>query len=385
VNILVIAKDFPTREQPNAGIFVLRQAQALADLGHRLLVVRVVPKAPSWSEKWRSYRATPAEDCIEGIPVKTLRAFMPPRLLGLEYLPLQVDRALGRIASAFGADIIHGHFLLPSGQLAVRQGLPSVVTAHGSDAYDWALRRRGLRRAASEGIRGAGAVVAVSDFIRRHVRDIYDRDVAVIFNGADDRVFGPRSKTEARTALGIAEDRFVIAYAGRLSQAKGAFDLIQACTRLRDIAPLVLCAGAGPEEQAVRHAVAERAVDVRFCGLLDHEDLAQAFAAADVFCLPSYREGLPVVVCEAMLSGRPIVATQVGGIPEIVAEGVHGYLVKPGDAESLADRLRAIASDRSQAERMGATAHAFASERLTWSANALSYERLFERVCDGAA
>jgi glycosyltransferase involved in cell wall biosynthesis len=380
VRILVIAKDFPFPGQPVGGIVVLRQARALAELGHTIKVVRVVPRAPALTEKWRQYRAVPQRYEVEGIPVETIRAFFPPRMLAMEYLPLQVDRAIGRIVAAFRPDIVHAHCLIPSGQLAVRHGVPAVITAHGSDAYDWPWRRTGLLQAAKEGVRRADLVVAVSDFIRSTIRKLVPRDVRVVFNGADESVFAPRDASDARRELGIPADRFVIAFAGRPPEPKGAFDLLKAAALLADLRPLVLLAGPGDEERALSRFARELGIEARLCGLVSHECLAVLIAAADVFCLPSYREGLPLAVCEAMLSGRPVVATPVGGIPEIVSDGESGFLVRPGDSDALAARLRTIAGDGALASRMGAAARDFALTHLTWKANALSYDRLYREA-----
>ncbi|HEX8828823.1 MAG TPA: glycosyltransferase, partial [Xanthobacteraceae bacterium] len=125
MRVLIIAKDFPAPGQPRGGVFVLRQAQALAELGHEIQVVRIVPHAPPWTPKWRSYRAIPERYTIEGIAVHSIRAFFPPRMLAMEYLPLQVDGAIRRIIADFAPHVLHAHFLIPFGQLAVRQGLPT--------------------------------------------------------------------------------------------------------------------------------------------------------------------------------------------------------------------------------------------------------------------
>jgi teichuronic acid biosynthesis glycosyltransferase TuaC len=385
VRVLIIAKDFPAPGQPRGGVFVLRQAQALAELGHEIRVVRVVPHAPPWTPKWRSYRAIPQRYTIEGIAVHSIRAFFPPRMLGMEYLPLQVDGTIRRIIADFAPHVLHAHFLIPSGQLAVRQGLPTIVTAHGSDAYDWARRRPGLRRAAAEAISRAEAVVAVSRFIERRVRDLAERDVHVIYNGADERIFGPSTQTAARESLGIGPDRFVIVFTGGDARGKGLHDLIQAAGRLGEPRLLLLATGLVPPFDAIVAAVDSARIEARLFGVIEQSEIAQLLAAADVFTLPSYHEGLPASICEAMLSARPILATPVGGIPEIAVDGVHGYLVAPGDVASLAERLRELARDPGTGVRMGEAGHRFAREHLTWRVNARRYDEVYRGALDATA
>lgn len=380
MRVLVIAKDFPSQVQPNQGIFVLRQMQALVALGYEVLVVRIVPRAPAWTEKWRTYRAIPDRDVVEGISVRTIRPIVLPRMLGFEYLPLQIDGALRKIVADFAPDVAHGQFLIPSGQLAVRYGIPSIVTAHGSDAYDWAWRRPGLRRAALEGLQRAAIVVAVSDFIRRHVRKLVERDVRVVYNGADEKVFFPGERDAAREQLDIASHRFVIAFTGHPARPKGAFDLLGAVARMNGIRPVVLLAGPSFTDHRLVSAIQESEVDARLYGIVGQSTVARILAAADVFCLPSYREGLPASVCEAMLSGLPIVSTPVGGIPEIVSDGLRGYLVPPGRVDLLAERLGQLARNSTLATSMGEAAYRFAVENLTWTLNARRYSELYEEA-----
>jgi glycosyltransferase involved in cell wall biosynthesis len=381
VRLLIIAKDFPSLSNPYAGIFVLRQAQALAEMGHEPLVVRIVPFAPPIGEKWQAYRSIPTNDVVEGIPVRTIRAFFLPRMLASEFLPQQVGHALARIARRFAPDIVHAHFLIPSGQVAVRLPFPTVVTAHGSDAYDWAWRRPGLRRAATEAIRRSSKLVAVSDFIRRRVAALSSEchDVTVIHNGADDRIFKPADRFEARRRLKLPDDRFVIAFAGRPTHAKGAYDLLEAAARLRHLRPTILLAGPVPSAE-LRAAIERLNVDVVELGLLSHPDLAQAISAGDVFCLPSYNEGLPASICEAMLAARPVIATPVGGIPEIVKNGETGYLVPTGDPGALARRLHDVATDPALGAQLGANAYAFGRARLTWRVNASHHDLLYRQL-----
>jgi teichuronic acid biosynthesis glycosyltransferase TuaC len=380
MRVLIIAKDFPAPDQPRGGIFVLRQAQALAALGHEIRVVRIVPHAPPWTRKWRTYRSIPAHYTIEGVAVHSIRAFVPPRMLAMEYLPLQVGSAIRSIIAQFAPQILHAHFLIPSGQVAVRQNLPVIVTAHGSDAYDWAWRRAGLRRAAAEAISRAGAVVAVSRFIEHRVRALADRSVHVIYNGADERLFSPSNRSAARGALAIAPDRFVVAFTGGEAPGKGLQDLLEAAKHLADPRLLLLVIGLEATSDSLRARLASAGVEARLFGIVEQGEIAQLLAAADVFTLPSYREGLPASICEAMLSARPILATAVGGIPEIAIDGIHGYLVSPGDVVSLAQRLGELAQNPGAAVRMGEAGYSFAREHLTWQVNARRYDEVYREA-----
>lgn len=382
MRVLVVTRDFPTPANGEGGIVVIRQIHALRDEGHEVAVAHVVPHAPPWTAKWRGYRDVPQRYAIEGIPVETIRALLGPRLLGMEYVAPQVRGALERTIARFRPDLLHAHYVIPSGHVAVRSKLPVVVTAHGSDAYDWPWRRAGLRRAATQAVVRASVVTAVSEFVANRARALGRRDVDVVYNGADERVFDPAGKARARASLDIAPDRFTVAFTGRVSREKGAYDLLDAAARLPGMRPLLLLAGADRTNGEFAKAAAALGVEARCMGMLDQYELATALRASDAFCLPSYREGLPLALCEAMLCGLPAIATPVGGIPEILRAGERGFLVRCGDVEGLAERLKLLAANPDRARALGDNARRFALSSLTWRINARRYGELYRRAVD---
>lgn len=380
MRVLALLRDFPSAANPQAGIFMLRRLQAIARLGHTVSVVRIVPFAPPLGSRWASYRSTPDEDVVEGIPVRSIRAIMPPRLIAMETVAGQVQDRLAREIERFGADVLHASFIIPCGHAAVRQNVPTIVSAHGVDTYGWPFRRRGLKRAACEALLKATRLSAVSGSLAKTMQQLAPREVRVIWNGADERIFGPADRAAARQKLEIPQDRFVIAYAGNLLRAKGLFELLEATQRISGCAPLLCIAGTGSDEAELRAAALERHVDVRFLGRREQSEVANLIAACDVFTLPSYYEGLPNAVCEAMLSARAVVASTAGGIPEIVEHGVAGLLVPPRDARALAEALDQLAAQPDCREAMARAANAFAERNLTWASASREYEALYEEA-----
>jgi glycosyltransferase involved in cell wall biosynthesis len=147
---------------------------------------------------------------------------------------------------------------------------------------------------------------------------------------------------------------------GRLVAVKGHGVLVEAVARLvRDgLEVVATMVGEGPrraglEALARDFGVAER---IRFTGAVGQDDIRRFYAEADVFCLPSFAEGLPAVLLEAMASGVPVVASRITGIPELVEDGVSGILVPPGRADRLADAVRDLLADRARRERIAAAA-----------------------------
>jgi glycosyltransferase involved in cell wall biosynthesis len=132
----------------------------------------------------------------------------------------------------------------------------------------------------------------------------------------------------------------VVLFLGRIGERKGTFDLIRAAERLKAIDVRFLIAGDGDVERA---NAAIRAADltnqVEVLGWVDDQRVVELLGHSDLYALPSYDEGLPMGILEAMASGLPIISTPVGGIPDAVIDGANGYLIEPGDSEALADRI----------------------------------------------
>jgi glycosyltransferase involved in cell wall biosynthesis len=172
----------------------------------------------------------------------------------------------------------------------------------------------------------------------------------------DERLDTAVPGADARARLGIGPERFVVGWVGRMTGVKRTDDVLEALRLLRErgIDAVLLMVGDGPD----RHHVEERASElgiVRHCLFLGYqEDVSGWYRAFDAMILPSANEGTPVVVIEALAAGCPVVATSVGGVPDVVREGIDGFLVPPRDTEALAERLARLAQDPELRARMGA-------------------------------
>jgi teichuronic acid biosynthesis glycosyltransferase TuaC len=379
MRVLVVTESFPSEGNHVGGIFILRQILALRELGHDITVLRVVPIAPPVGSRWQHYRALGSGYTYDGVPVSVARTLILPGLRNFEHLRAQTGGLMRRAIARFRPDVVHAHYVQPAGSIAAGRGLPAVITSHGIDAYDWPFRRRGLRADAVRTLELAEIVVGVSGFIADSLRRLCRRPIEVVFNGADARIFGSPDRRRAREALGIAPERAVLAYVGHLIRDKGIFELAAALGRLAR-PPLLLVAGDGESSKEFAQALREGGVETRFFGYVKPEMTATILAAADAATLPSYYEGLPVSVCEAMLSARPVVATAVGGIPEIIEDRRTGYLAPPHDVERLSSLYAEVFADRAAAAAIGLRAQEFARKHLTWEANARAYDRLYRQI-----
>lgn len=238
-------------------------------------------------------------------------------------------------AAARDADVVHAHWL-PCGWVAARTGRPFVVTLHGTDV-ELAQRLPAVARAV---LRRARVVVAVSSATADAARRFGAPDVRVIPNGVD----VPSSDA------GEADPPFVL-YAGRLSKEKGILELVQATHGL----PLVV-AGDGPLRRSVPSAR----------GFVPRDELERLYENAAVVVVPSRREGFGVTCLEAMAHGKPVVASAVGGLRDLVVDGETGVLVPPRDPPALRRALERLLRDGELRRRLGDAGRERARARFSW-------------------
>jgi glycosyltransferase involved in cell wall biosynthesis len=226
--------------------------------------------------------------------------------------------------------LIDAHYFYPDGvaaaMLARKLGLPYVITARGSDINliaDYDSPRRQILRAAQ----GAAALIAVSEALADKMRSLGmpDEKIVVLRNGVDLNFFSPGDRDTARESLGL--DDIVLLYVGELKKAKGQEHAIRLIAEI-DNAQLII-AGRGSDDHAYRSLAESLGVSarVRFTGTLSPTELRDYYRAADVLLLISEREGTPNVILESMACGTPVIASAVGGIPSLLADGGVGQLV----------------------------------------------------------
>jgi glycosyltransferase involved in cell wall biosynthesis len=290
---------------------------------------------------------------------------------------------------ARGRDVVHIHSALVPAVTAVRAGLLAaagrargcsvVIHAHGGNMQTWLTtpwRRTVLRLA----LRPAHRVVAVWTAGLEALRAVLpDERVALIDNGVPmDAHLDPEPAHEPPRIL----------YVGLLTPRKGVLDLLAASRLLRErgVAHELLLLGGTPDEGPAAEAEVRAGLDdaVRLLGTRPPEEMPAEFAAADIFCLPSWWEAMPLSVLEAMAAGLPVVATDVGDIRRAVADGDTGFVVPTQDPEKLAAALEPLLTDPELRRRMGAAGRARVAERFSVSVTAAQVSSLYADLRRGA-
>jgi teichuronic acid biosynthesis glycosyltransferase TuaC len=348
MRVLILTKIFPNCVEPLSSPFNRQQFRELSKLCD-VQVLATIPWFPGakafsrWSRAGRLFDV-PKEDCIDGIRVRHPRfAFLPrigPGLSGPLYAASLATTALGYRGKI---DVVLGSWAYPDGFAAVvlaqLLGTPAVIKLHGSD-MNVVARLPGPRRGLEWALPRAERVVAVSRPLAEAAIDLgaAKERVDVVPNGIDRQRFRPADRAEARQALGLPLDRRMILYIGHIERHKGAMDLVRAFGVLSkqnpNVSLVMLGDGAGTAD--CRELAGELGVDVSFVGAKPHDEIPKWLAACDVFALPSWNEGTPNVVLEALACGRRVVATRVGGTPDVITSPTLGVLVPPREPQPLA-------------------------------------------------
>ena len=313
--------------------------------------------------------------------------------LGVPVVPLRIrnhadvvaGRRLARLLAEDRYDIVHFHTARAHAMsifLGSRPRVRRVVTRR----MDYRLRGGGYARWLYN--RGADAVVAISEGVREALlaSGVHPAQIAVVPSGVDVERFalGASHRDDERRRLGLASGELVLAIVGALEERKGHAILLDAVALLRDLPLRVLCAGSGSCAQALaaRRDALGLGDRVRFLGRV--EDVPVFLAAVDIVVMPSRHEGLGVAALEAMAAGRPVIATRVGGLPEVVGDD-GGLLVPPENPQALAAAIRHLALAPATARTLGEAGRRRVAQRFTLAAMAQGTRAVYRDLVPASA
>lgn len=379
LKVLFVTHAFPRFPGDAAGAFVLALARALTAQGVEVRVL--APSAPGLAVR----------DIIDGIVVHRYR-YAPAAWETLAYAGTMAEQvggslrgkmaltlllARGRRAVRAEVDgwnphLIHAHWWFPSGVQARGHGAPVVITMHGSDIR---LMRTDLARALFRRVAArASALFAVSGWLARQAGEaLRDRQIGVAPMPAATMVFGPSAD--------VTRDSSRMLFVGRLNEQKGISALLDAMARARRSWTLDIV-GDGPSREALQEKarVLGLADRVHWLGHLPQTALPPLYQRSSALIIPSINEGLGLVGVEAALCETPAIAFASGGLPDVVQDGVTGWLVPAGDLAALAHAIDGVVDRPSVARAAGTAAHARAL--ATYSSDAVGgrYREAYDAV-----
>ena len=351
--VVVVTHLFPSTDREHRGPWVVEQVDALA----ASMDISVLCCSQSATNR------TEVRPSGVRVTFRSTRTIFGGGRPGLVASSVRYDRALGaHLRANPGVGLLHAHFGFPDAIVVRRQAararLPYVVTLHGDDAFKVLPRQDLIGRAVRRAVMDARAVICVSDAMGRAVSSVLDVDPVVIPNGYDDALF---KLSEQPRDLGLL-------FVGNLVPTKNIALLLRAYARVRaTIAMPLTIVGDGPLRPSLTSLAASLGIadGVHFMGVQSRHEVADLMARAVALVLPSLSEGWGVVIAESLACGTPVVASRVGGVPEIVGSDDGGVLVPPADEDALAAGLAAIASWQPDHRRVAA-----ASRARPWSVQA---------------
>ncbi len=389
--------------------FIQNEVVALRELGLQIdtIAIRRAPDSECRTQADRDARAT-TYALRPPRPLHYLRA----HLMGLVRRPAAYRRALLR-ALRFGAGStrlvhelayfaqgvvlwdrcraagvrhVHAHFANVGSDVA------RVAAALGGDALSWSFTMHGpteffdvTRYRLPEKTRDARVVICISQFARSQLMALVGPEhwgkLRVVHCGVDVRRFVPVTHGAERRPI-------LVACVGRLVSEKGQRLLIEAAAAIRNAGADIELkfAGDGPERASLEGLAAELGIapHVEFLGALAHTAVDELLRRSDIFCLPSFAEGVPIVLMEAMAMELPVIASRVAGIPELIDDRVSGRLVAPGSLSDLTDVLSQLVRDPGERQRLGKAARRQVVSKFELRANASRLRRVYEELLKAA-
>jgi glycosyltransferase involved in cell wall biosynthesis len=358
LKIAVISEYLPSALKPWQGRSLYETLRVMS----RHADVRVFHAVPAYPPSLRrgNRNVTGSEFSPSGVPV-SYSTFPALPVVSRVFNGNSLARTLFDDVRGFGPDLLWGCFIYPDGYAAVKiaraLSVPVVVMGLGSDINrirdpftSWQTRKV---------LRSADFVVTVSEDLRKKAVALGARPAKTraIINGCDLSIFRVRNRSEIRRSLGIAPSAKVIVFIGRLDVNKGLRELVESAAMLHLSRPDLhtYIVGEGPDRSLIQRQIEVHAASeyVHLNPPCNFDDVAQWMAASDLVTLPSYMEGCPNVILEALASGRPIVATAVGGIPEITGDECL-RLVRPKEVGELARALDGVLDKSWDPERISA-------------------------------
>jgi glycosyltransferase involved in cell wall biosynthesis len=393
VRILIVTELWP----PASGSFVFEQVESIAKFVSTTVAV-LVPLVPNLS-RYRSQRSPhtnkPFGPCQipelgQGVTVYYLRYKTIPELS--RYLDSwQAWRALQHFLDHQRErfDLIQAHFAYTAGFAAASAGqrfhIPVIVTVHGSD-INYYTRRNPRNWVAAIfticGLRHATAIIAVSEDLKQKVAalGVPEHRITVLPAGIPESLFFPRGEKRAlRRQLQLPENDILFLYVGNFVRVKGLEFLLKAFARVHTRLPqaTLLMVGDGEAEAALKQLANTIGIDqhIIWAGRKLHAEIPFWMSAADLLVLPSLSEGYGLVLVEALACGTPVIASRVGGIPEILISPDFGEMAPPGDSEALAQAMLAATEKTWDRKKIVAYAQAH-----TWAQRTQSLLQVYQSV-----
>lgn len=350
MNLLLVTNLFPTPSDPERGVFILQLVKRLKNICD-VTVVCPLPYFPKLSflkklDKWYQFSLVPTEYEIEGIKVHSPKYPLIPKLSESRHamlMSLGLKTFIRRLNNEKKFDAVSSHWLFPDScavDIAIKSlNIPHIPSGRGCDVNQY-LYDVNKGPQIIKTLNNAAAITVVSNGLKNELvkSGINKNKITVIPNGVDVNNFKPLDKNHCRKKLKLKLSEPMVLFVGRLSEEKNIKSLMLSAKYLiENYKPFQLyLVGDGPLMSDLKKLSNSLKIEnhIHFVGKVDHSEVSTWMGAADFFCLPSLREGCPNVVLEALGCGRPVIASNVGAIPDVITEET-GILFTPENIDEI--------------------------------------------------
>lgn len=384
MNILIVDYEYPP-VGGGGGIVTRSVAEAFAKNDHQVFVVTMrIPGLLSYEEI----------NCVKIYRVRSLRksrAHCPP--IPLYLFPIFSLLRILRICLKNKIAVINAHFVVPSGPSSLIAAkvfkIPLFTNAIGADIYDptrYKKQRFLLDIAVKFVLNNSRLVFCLSSDMVDRVEKLTKTNIKLVPQSVDTSIFYPRETTAIKAKLGIQSDGPIVLTLARLVKRKSIETALRAVVKvIRSFPELTyIVVGEGPDKERLQQITQDLGIskNVLFAGRISDDDLPACYSLADVFVLSSLHEAFGIVILESMACGTPVVVSEVGGMIDLVEEGVTGFLCPIGDVDAFSNRIQGIISDSDLLRKMSDSARTQVAQKYSPDAIFKQYKAYFENIIE---
>lgn len=390
----MISTSYPNPLNLNAGIFLHNLVKALVKYNCKIKVVCPVPVSFLW--KYNEYKKIPETMKYEGIQIHFVRYRRIPSKYGHSIssylLAKNISNKLLPLIDDFNPNIIHTHWTTPSGfvgvylkkfiKVAIVCNLmgSDINTYPNYDIYSKFLTRKVINK--------SDRLISVSKSLKRKAETLGKPKcpINVVYMGIDTKnvCYDMRYREIIRKQYNILEQEKIIMFIGHIITSKGIWELLKVFRKMdkENINVKLFLIGSGKELNRAKHFCKINRINhrVEFIGRVMHKEIGKWLSACDIFVLPSYTEGLPNVVVEAMACKRPVIATQIGGIPEIIVDNKNGILIPPKDMQALYSKIMLLCKNYKIAKDLGNAGYDTVIGKFSWDKSAEQIADIYKEI-----
>lgn len=386
MQLIILSHMYPKSYDSYSGIFVEMQALELKKYYNNLAVIAPVPWAPKilWFKKrWREYGKIDRKQTRKGIIADFPRYLVLP---GIHFFPVEgIYMYLGirkfikdMVKNSHDKIVVHAHTVLPDGLAAIllkkEFNIKVICTAHGGDINIYPFRTKLSYRLTEYTLKNVDSIVAVSHKLKEKIYAIVPRnDINVVTNGAKLKDYTECHKRD--------NGKIKFLFVGSILYEKGIRELLGAFSRLKKDYPNIFLTIVGYNyiPEWIFPYIKEKKLDgdIQLPGRVEHDEIDLYYSNADIFVLPSYTEGMPTVLFEAMAHKLPIIISDVGGVGEVIRHDDNGLLIEPQSEDDLCNKMRLLIDNKGIRDKIARNAFKDVKP-FTWENNAREMQKIYE-------